>query len=58
MSFTESNTLDINNVRLADGSGSFEGRVEVQIDGVWGTICDYRFDIYDGRTICRTMGLK
>lgn len=57
-SSTESSTLDIADIRLAGGSGRFEGRVEVQIDGVWGTICDYQFDQYDARTTCRSIGLK
>uniref|UniRef100_A0A1I8GIE5 SRCR domain-containing protein n=1 Tax=Macrostomum lignano TaxID=282301 RepID=A0A1I8GIE5_9PLAT len=30
------------NVRLADGRSFAEGRLEIQIDGVWGTVCDPR----------------
>ena len=44
-------------VRLAGGSGRFEGRVEIQVDGVWGTVCDREFDMDDAAAICRTIGL-
>jgi hypothetical protein len=49
--------LDITGVRLEDGNGSFSGRVEIRVAGVWGTICDYDFDMDDAKVICRTMNL-
>ncbi|XP_072041245.1 scavenger receptor cysteine-rich domain superfamily protein-like [Amphiura filiformis] len=38
------------------GGGSNEGRVEVNFDGTWGSICYNNWDIRDGEVACRQMG--
>ena len=43
-------------VRLVGGSNDLEGRVEVLINGLWGTICDPYFDRGDGNVVCRQLG--
>ncbi|XP_030851601.1 deleted in malignant brain tumors 1 protein-like [Strongylocentrotus purpuratus] len=44
-------------VRLVSGSNDAEGRIEVQYDGSWGTICDNDWwDLRDARVVCRMLG--
>ncbi|XP_077975564.1 scavenger receptor cysteine-rich domain superfamily protein-like [Styela clava] len=42
------------NVRLADGQLN-KGRVEIFHAGVWGTICDFGWDIEDAKVVCRAL---
>ena len=46
-------------MRLSGSSSSSEGRLEVRIEGQWGTVCD---DVFDSNTnaatvVCKQLGL-
>uniref|UniRef100_G3T023 Neurotrypsin n=1 Tax=Loxodonta africana TaxID=9785 RepID=G3T023_LOXAF len=45
-------------IRLMDGENKKEGRVEVFINGQWGTICDDGWTDKDATVICRQLGYK
>jgi len=43
-------------IRLAGGQSTKEGRVEICINGVWGSVCDDSWDSNDARVVCRMLG--
>ncbi len=45
-------------IRLADGDGENQGRVEICFDNQYGTICDYQWDNSDAAVVCGQLGFS
>ena len=46
-------------IRLADGPTIYEGRVELCLHGIWGSVCgSYTWDYLDAAVVCRQYGVE
>ena len=51
---------NIKNIRLSNGSqlNGSEGRVEICLDGYWGSVCSNGWDEQDALVTCRQAGYR
>ena len=49
-------SCDDGSVRLVNGSSTQEGRVELCVNDIWGSVCDEGWDSTDGRVVCLQLG--
>ena len=45
-------------VRLAGEDSPLVGRVEVCVNGIWGTVCDKQWDTNDANVVCSQLGFQ
>jgi hypothetical protein len=49
-------SITATNVKLVGGKYANEGRIEIQHNGIWGSVCGTDFDATDARVVCSMLG--
>ena len=49
--------LNVTGLRLAGTNGPYHGRVEVEVNGTWGTICSLNMHSWSPYVLCNMLGL-
>ena len=51
-------SCETGDIRLVSGREEYEGRLEVCINQVWGTVCSQYWDSSDTKVVCRQLGYQ
>ena len=46
------------NIRLVESEASYQGHVQIKVDGVWSSVCDDGWGIEDANVACKELGYR